>query len=83
LAKILFKLHKLNLKLRNKQYNEIDILHLIVVPKLRGGRQHNYSTKTRQAGHANEQSIYSIMSMYWSHFDVLLKYKMFNKPTSA
>ncbi len=27
------------------------------------GRQHNYSTKTRQAGWANEQSMYSLMSM--------------------
>ncbi len=34
-----------------------------MVPQLGGGRQHNYSTKTSQAGHANEQSMYSLMSM--------------------
>jgi hypothetical protein len=36
---------------------------MIVVPQLGGGRQHNYLTQTMQAGHANEQSIYSLMSM--------------------
>ncbi len=36
---------------------------MIVAPQLGGNRQHNYSTKTRQAGHANEQSMYSLMSM--------------------
>jgi len=30
------------------------------VPQLIGGWQHNYSTKARQAGHVNEQSIYSL-----------------------
>jgi hypothetical protein len=44
------ELHSLNLKLWSKQYNKIDLLHLIVVPQLSGGLQHNYSTKTRQAG---------------------------------
>jgi len=34
-----------------------------VVPQLCSGWQHNYSTKTRQAGRANEQSMYSFMSM--------------------
>jgi hypothetical protein len=53
----------LNLKLCSKKYNKIDILHLIVVPQLSGGWQHNYSTKTRQAGHANEQPMYSLISM--------------------
>jgi len=33
-------------------------LYQIVVPQLIGGWQHNYSTKTRQVGHANEQDIY-------------------------
>jgi hypothetical protein len=32
------------------------------VPKLSGGWQHNHLTETRQAGHANEQSIYSLLS---------------------
>jgi enoyl-[acyl-carrier-protein] reductase (NADH) len=36
---------------------------LIVAPQLSSGRQNNYSTKTRQAGWANEQSMYSLMSM--------------------
>jgi hypothetical protein len=53
--------HSLNLNLCSKQYN--NFLHLIVVPQLSGGWQRNYSTKTRQAGHANEQSMYSLMSM--------------------
>ncbi len=38
-------------------------MHLIVAPQLSGGYQHNYPTKTVQAGHANEQSIYSLMSI--------------------
>jgi len=60
---MLSELHSLNLKLCSKQYNKKFVLHLIVVPQLGGGRQHNYSTKTRQAAHANEQSMYSLMSM--------------------
>jgi hypothetical protein len=50
-----------------KQHNKIKILHLTVVPKLSGGWQHNYSTKTRQASHANEQSIYYVMSMVFAN----------------
>jgi hypothetical protein len=38
-------------------------MQLIVAPQLSSGRQHNYSTKTRQAGRANEQSMYSLMSI--------------------
>jgi hypothetical protein len=34
-----------------------------VIPKLIGGWQHNYTTKTRQVGLANEQSIFSPLSM--------------------
>jgi hypothetical protein len=34
-----------------------------VVPHLSGGWRHNNSTKTRQAGHANEHSIYYLISM--------------------
>ncbi len=36
---------------------------MIVAPQLSSGWQHNYSNKTRQAGWANEQSIYYLMSM--------------------
>ncbi len=46
--------HSLNLKLCSKQYNKNFVLHLIVAPQLSSGRQHNYSTKTRQAGQGNE-----------------------------
>ncbi len=38
-------------------------MHPIVAPQLRGGLQHNYSTKTRQAGRANKQYILSFMFM--------------------
>ncbi len=48
--------------LLNKQYNKNFLLHLIVVPQLSGGWQHNYSTKTRQPGRANGQSMYSLKS---------------------
>ncbi len=41
----------------------MDLLHQIVLPKLRGGWRHDYTTKTRLAGHAEEQSFYSLMSM--------------------
>jgi len=65
------ELHSLNLKLCSKQYNKIFVLHLIVAPQLSSGWQHNYSTKTRQAGHANEQSMYSLMSMSATMMDKL------------
>jgi hypothetical protein len=42
--------------LYSKKYYKIDLLHWIVLPQLSDGCQHNYSTKARQAGHANEQS---------------------------
>ncbi len=57
------ELNKLYLKLCCKNYYKINLLHQIVVPQVSGGWQHNYSTKTRQAGYANEQSIYSKLSM--------------------
>ncbi len=60
---MLSKCHSLNLKLCSKQYNKIFVLHLIVAPQLGGGCQHNFSTKTRQTGNANEQSMNSLMSM--------------------
>jgi len=37
-----------------------------VAPQLSSGWQHNNSAKTRQAGWANEQSVYSLMSMIQS-----------------
>jgi len=60
-------LHSFNLKLCSKQYNNKFVSHLIVVPQLSSGWQHNYSTKTRPAGQANEQPMYSLMSMYHCH----------------
>jgi hypothetical protein len=63
---MLSELHSLNLKLHSKQYNRNFVLHLIVVPQLSSGWEHNYTAKTRQAGHANEQSMYFLMSM--GHF---------------
>jgi hypothetical protein len=60
---VLSELHSLNLKLGSEQYNKIDLLHLIVVPQLSSGWQHDYSIKTRQVGQANEQSMYSLMSV--------------------
>jgi hypothetical protein len=56
-------LHSFNLKLYSKQYNKKFVLHLIVAPQLSSGWRHNYSTKTRLAGRANEQSMYSLKSM--------------------
>jgi hypothetical protein len=60
---MLSKIYSLNLKLCSKQYNKNFLLHLIMVPQLGGGWWHNYSTKTRLAGHCNEQSMYSVMSV--------------------
>ncbi len=57
------ELHSLYLKLCSKQYNIFILLHLIVVPQISSGWQHNYSTKTRQAGHTNEQFRYSLMAV--------------------
>ncbi len=64
---MLSELHSLILKLCSKQYNKNIILHLIVAPQQSSGRQHNYSTKTRQAGYANEQSMNSLMSAQQSN----------------
>jgi hypothetical protein len=60
---MLFELHNFNLKLRSKRKFKIDLFYLIVVPQLSGGWQYNLSTKTRHVGHANEQSMYSMLSM--------------------
>jgi len=57
------ELHSLNLKLCCKKYNKNFGLHLIVVPQLSSGWQNNYTTNTRQVGHANQQCKYSLMSM--------------------
>jgi len=57
---MLSELHILNLKLCSKQYSKNIVLHLIVAPQQSSGWQHNYSTKTRQAGRTNEQSMYSL-----------------------
>jgi hypothetical protein len=51
-------LNKFDLELCFQEYYKIDLLHQIVASQLSGSWRHNYSTKTRQAGHANEQSIY-------------------------
>jgi len=59
---MLSELHILNLKLCSKQSNKNFLLHLMVVPQLSSGWQHNYSTKTRWAGCSNE-SMYSLVSM--------------------
>ena len=64
------ELHNLSSKLCSKRYNKHFVLHLIVVPQLGGSRQHNYSTRTRQAGRANEKSVYSLMSMALSNMIV-------------
>ncbi len=57
------ELYSVNLKLCSKQCNKNFVWYLIVAPQLSNGWQHNYSNKTRQAGHANEHSMYSVMSM--------------------
>jgi hypothetical protein len=64
---MLSELHNLNFKICTKQYNKIDVLHLIEVPQLGGGWQHNFSTKTRHAGRAIEHLMYSLMSMNNTH----------------
>jgi hypothetical protein len=40
---------------------------MIVAPQLSSGWQHNYSTKTRQVCRANEQSMYSLMTIVSSY----------------
>jgi len=58
-------------------------MHLIVVPQLSSGQQHSYSTKTRQAGRANEQSyVFSyVYSLLIDHcfLDLTIIYEDFNK----
>ncbi len=58
-------------KLYSKQYNKKFVLHLILSPQLSNGRWHNYSTKTSQAGQADEQPMYSLISMDLSQFWLL------------
>ncbi len=69
---VLSELHSLNLNLCSKQYNKKFVWHLIVVPQLSSGSQHNYSTNTRPAGQANEESMYSLISMGSIHTEVIL-----------
>jgi hypothetical protein len=40
-----------------------------------GSWKHNYLTKKRQAGHANKQSMYSLMSMGSSHIHKYYEYE--------
>jgi hypothetical protein len=65
---MLSKLHSLILNLCSNHYNKNFILHPIVAPQLSSGWRHNYSTKTRPAGSANEQSMYSLMSFVYETF---------------
>jgi hypothetical protein len=65
---MLSEFHHLKLKLCSQQYNKKFLLPLmIVVPQLSGGWQHNYSSRTRQAGCTNEQSMYYLMPMTGCH----------------
>jgi hypothetical protein len=57
---MLSELHSLNLKLCSKQKNKKFVLHLIVAMQWLATQLLN---QIRQAGQANEQSIYSLMSM--------------------
>jgi hypothetical protein len=64
-------------QLCSKQYNKRFVLRLIVAPQLGGGQRHNYSTKTRQAGHANEQSysyVYDVNPTVSSREDKVSKF---------
>jgi hypothetical protein len=57
-----------------KQCTKKIVLHLIVVPQLSSGWQHKYSTKTRQASHANEH--YSLMSMVTPSYLMNVKFQL-------
>ncbi len=65
---MLSELCSLNLKLYSKQNNKHFVLHLIVVPQLSSGCQHSYSTKPRQAGCTDDQSMYSLMPLIDTHY---------------
>jgi hypothetical protein len=83
---MLSELHSLNLKLCSKQSNKKIVLHLIVVLQLSSGWRLKYSTKTREAGWANEQSMHSFMSMavinYQIPVDLLKPLKTFLREIS-
>jgi hypothetical protein len=66
---------QLNLKFCSKQHNKIFVLHLIVAPQLSSGWRPNYSTKTRQVSCANEQYVYSLMSMGWIMWSICFAMK--------
>ncbi len=49
------------------------------MPQLSGGWGHNYSTETRQAGHANEQPIlfsyvYDLFKTFYDNFSTYVTY---------
>ncbi len=76
---MLSELQSLNLTFWSKQYNKKFVLHLIVAPHLSSVRWHNCSTKTRQAGQANEQSIYSLMSMVRGNTEIESKVREYEE----
>jgi hypothetical protein len=60
---MLSELHNFNLKLCSKKYNKIVCFAPDCGTTVNGVWQHNYSTKIWQTGHANDQSMYSLMSV--------------------
>jgi hypothetical protein len=59
----IFRTSQFEFKVMWQAVLKTDLLHWIVEPQLNGGWRHNYSSKTRLAGHAKEQPIYSLLSM--------------------
>ncbi len=68
---MLSELYSLTLKLYSKQYNTKFVLHLIVVPQLSSGWQHNYSTKTRQAA-GPMSSLCILLCLRWHNTDGII-----------
>ncbi len=56
--------------LLNVSFGLCGLIDLIVVPQLSSGQRHNDSNQTRQAGLANDQSMYSFMSMTLSYYQL-------------
>ncbi len=48
-------------------------MYLSMVPQLSRGWQHNYLNQTRLVGYANEQSMYSLMSVEETKDYIVLK----------
>ncbi len=67
---MLSELHSLELKLYRKQYNKNFGLHLIVVPQLSSGWQHNYSTKKRQTG--RQWALYVFSYVYGATLPIII-----------